>query len=567
MEKKLNLRSNFDEGTTRWAVRRTQWKELGLSDEDMLKPKIAVINASADFSCCYIHVPKVSQAVQEAIREAGGIPFEVRTVAPSDFVTSAGKKARYLMPTRDLMVNEIECMVEGAVLDGIVCLTSCDKTTPAHLMAAGRLNIPTILLTCGYQIGGETTDTKEFVDIDDVYEAIGSVACGKMSLEHLYNMTDNAIKNPGVCAGLGTANSMHIVAEAIGMALPGNAPILADSPKLYEYAKKAGHRIVDMVKENLCPRDIITKESVENAIMTVLAVGGSVNTVRHLSAVVEEAEIDMNVIETYEKYADKVHLLTAVRPNGPYRTEDMEAAGGTNAVLKRLESVLNLNCMTVAGTTVRENIKDTVVKDENVIKTLEKPQNLKPGVGILRGNLCPNGAIVKLSAVPNNIPSFNGTAKIYDGEDEAIAGLGKGEIKEGDVVVLRNQGPKGGPGTVFACSFVAALNGAELGSKVAVVTDGELSGLNRGIIIGQVMPEAAVGGPLAVVKNNDLIKIDFVNRTMNIDISEKELKERMANWKAIERELEPGYLAQYYELVQPIERGAVLGKRNYREKK
>lgn len=565
MSEKRELRSNFKEGTTRWAVRRTQWKSMGFSDEDMEKPKIAVINTSASLSCCYIHVDKVSQAVQKAIRAAGGVPFEVRTVAPSDFVTSAGKKARYIMPTRDLIVNEIECMVEGAVLDGMVCLTSCDKTTPAHLMAASRLNIPTVLLTCGYQKGGECS-TGEFVDIDDVYEAIGAVACGDMTMEHLTDMTNHAITTPGVCAGLGTANSMHIVAEAIGMAMPGNAPILADSPRLYDYAKLAGERIVDAVKKNLCPRDIITKKSIENAIMVVLAIGGSVNTVRHLSAVATEAEIDMNVIEAYEKFADKVPLLTAVRPNGPYRTEDLESAGGARSVMKRLESVLNLDAMTISGKTVKENLAPAFIHDEKVIKPMDDPQSTKPGIGILRGNLCPHGAIVKLSAVPDNITHFVGRANIFDGEDDAIEALGRGEIKEGDIIVLRNMGPLGGPGTVFACSFVSALNGAGIGSKVAVVTDGELSGLNRGIIIGQVMPEAAAGGPLAVLKQDDIIKIDFDKRTMNIDISEKELNERMTNWKPADRELPVGYLSQYFQLVQPIEQGAVLGKRNFREK-
>lgn len=562
----MNLRSNFEPGTTRWAVRRTQWKSMGISDEDMEKPKIAVINTSNKMSSCFIHVDKISQAVQNAIKAAGGVPFEVRTVASSDFVTSAGKKARYLMPTRDLIVNEVECMVEGAVLDGMVCLTSCDKTTPAHLMAAARLNIPTILLTCGYQLGGKCL-AGEFVDIDDVYEAIGAVACGTKTFEELVDMTNHAITTPGVCAGLGTANSMHIVAEAIGMALPGNAPVLADSAKLYQYCEKVGKRIVEMVERDLKPREIITKEAIENAIMVVLAIGGSVNTVRHLSAVATEAEIKMDVVKTYEKFADQVHLLTAVRPNGPYRTEDLEAAGGCKAVMKRLENQLNLDVMTVSGHTVADNIKDAAVMREEVIRPMDSPQSYRPGVGILRGNLCPNGAIVKLSAVPNEMPSFEGKANIFDGEDEAIKALGDGRIKPGDVIVLRNMGPKGGPGTVFACSFVAALNGANLASQVAVVTDGELSGLNRGIIVGQVMPEAAMGGPLAVIKQGEQIKLDFVKRTMNVDIAEEELNKRLAEWKPEERELAPGYLAQYYELVQPIEQGAVLGYRTFRDNK
>lgn len=563
----MDLRSNFEPGTTRWAVRRTQWKSMGISEEDMEKPKIAVINTSNKLSSCFAHVDKISQAVQNAIKAHGGVPFEVRTVASSDFVTSAGKKARYLMPTRDLIVNEVECMVEGAVLDGIVFLSSCDKTTPAHCMAAARLNVPSIVLTCGYQLGGQCM-AGEFVDIDDVYEAIGAVACGSKTFEELVDMTNHAITTPGVCAGLGTANSMHIVAEGLGMALPGNAPILADSAKLYRYCELVGKRIVEMVANDEKPRNIITKEAIENAIMVVLAIGGSVNTVRHLSAIATEAEIDMDVVKTYEKFADTIHLLTAVRPNGPYRTEDLEAAGGCRAVMKRLEKYLHLDVMTVSGKTVGENIKDAKVLRDEVIKPMEDPQSYRPGVGILRGNLCPNGAIVKLSAVPNELPSFEGKAVIFDGEDEAIkVGLGQGKIKPGDVIVLRNMGPKGGPGTVFACSFVAALNGANLASQVAVVTDGELSGLNRGIIVGQVMPEAAMGGPLAVIREGETIKLDFVNRTMNVDIPQEELDKRVAEWKPLDRELAPGYLAQYHELVQPIEQGAVLGYRSFRDKK
>lgn len=563
----MNLRSNFEPGTTRWAVRRTQWKSMGISDEDMEKPKIAVINTSNKLSSCFAHVDKISQAVQNAIKAAGGVPFEVRTVASSDFVTSAGKKARYLMPTRDLIVNEVECMVEGAVLDGIVFLSSCDKTTPAHCMAAARLNIPSIVLTCGYQLGGQCM-AGEFVDIDDVYESIGAVACGSKTFAELVDMTNHAITTPGVCAGLGTANSMHIVSEALGMSLPGNAPILADSAKLYQYCEKVGKRIIEMVEKDEKPREVITREAVENAIMVVLAIGGSVNTVRHLSAIATEAEIDMDVVNTYEKFADTIHLLTAVRPNGPYRTEDLEAAGGCSAVMKRLESYLHLDAMTVSGKTVRENIKGAAVLRPEVIRPMEDPQSLRPGIGILRGNLCPNGAIAKLSAVPNELSFFEGKAKIFDGEDEAIKeGLGDGKIKPGDVVVLRNMGPKGGPGTVFACGFVAALNGANLASQVAVVTDGELSGLNRGIIVGQVMPEAAMGGPLGVIREGETIKIDFVKRTMNVEIPDEELQARVAAWKPENRELAPGYLAQYYELVQPIEQGAVLGYRSFRNKR
>lgn len=559
-------RSNFEPGTTRWAVRRTQWRSMGITDEDMLKPKIGVINSSNTLSSCFIHVDKISETVQEAIRAAGGLPFEIRTVASSDFVTSAGLKARYLMPTRDLIVNEIETMIEGAELDGMICLASCDKTTPGHIMAAVRLNVPTMMLTCGYQLGG-VCSSGQFVDIDDVYEAIGALQAGTMTLEELTDMTEHAIQTPGVCAGMGTANSMHVVTEALGMSLPGNSPVLAESRKLYEYARKAGKRIVELVQNNVRPKDIIDQKAIENAIMLVMAVGGSVNTVRHLSAIATEAEMDIDVVKLYEKLADRVPLLTAVRPNGPYRTEDLEAAGGTQAVMKRLESVLHLDAKTVSGLTVKEIIEDVKVKDDNVIRTIENPQSHKPGVGILRGNLAPDGCVVKLSAVPDGVEGFEGPAKIYDGEDEAIEALGRDEIKKGDVIILKNMGPLGGPGTVFACSFVAALNGAGIAPYVAVVTDGELSGLNRGIVVGQMMPEAAEGGPLAIVEENETINIDFNTKSINILIPQEEIDRRLSQWTPPEyKDLKPGsYLDQYRQLVQPLSEGAVLGKRYFRK--
>ncbi|WP_213989187.1 dihydroxy-acid dehydratase [Sodalis sp. dw_96] len=553
-------RSNFKPGSTRWAVRRSQWRSMGISDEDMLKPKIAVINTSNSLSCCYIHLDEISKKVQESIRAAGGLPFEIRTVAPSDFVTSAGKKARYLMPTRDLIVNEIEVMVEGAVLDGMICLSSCDKTTPAHLMAAARLNVPSLLLTCGYQIGGKCHSEK-FVDIDDVYESIGAVETGSMTLEELTDMTESAIQSPGVCAGLGTANSMHIVAEALGMSLSGNSPIWANSRRLREYAQAAGKRIVELVEQNICPRDILTAQAVENAIMTVQAVGGSVNTVRHISAVATEAELPIDVVGLYESLSDKITLLTAVRPNGPYRTEDLDVAGGTPGVLSRLKDSLHLDCLTVNGKTVGENIATVVVKNSEVIRPLDNPISTRPGVAIFRGNMAPEGSIVKLSAVPAELHEFKGPANIFDGEDEAITALGNGKIQRGDVVILRNMGVMGGPGTVFAASFVAALNGAGIAQYVAVVTDGELSGLNRGIVVGQLMPEAAAGGPLAVVRQGETVIIDVDKRRIDVDISALELKQRLSDWQPLQREPDGSWLSQYGQLVQPIAQGAVLGKR------
>ena len=550
------LRSEFEPGSTRWAVRRAQWRAIGITEEDFHKPKIAVVNSSSTLSVCYIHLDEVSQVVQQAVREAGGLPFEIRTAAPSDFITSAGKKARYLMPTRDLIVNDIEVMVEGAQLDGMVCLSSCDKTTPGHLMASARLNIPSIVVPCGYQTGGMCAG--RHVDIDDVYESVGSVASGTMTLEELGEMTEKAIQAPGVCAGLATANTMHVLAEVLGMTLPGNAPVRAGSEKMFDFARAAGGRIVEMVRENLRARDVLTPVAFANAVEVDLAVGGSVNSVRHLAAVVTEAELDLDITSLFEERTEDASLVCVVRPNGPHSVGELEEAGGARGVMKQISSRLDASAVTVSGKTVAQILGETPPPDGRIIRPLDDPFRMEPGLKIIRGSLAPHGAIVKLAAVPEERYEFKGAARVYEGEDEAIEGLRRSEIREGDVVVLRGLGPRGGPGTVFAASFAAALNGAGLSGRVAVVTDGELSGLNRGLIIGQVMPEAADGGPLALLEEGDEIEINLRRGDIELLVEDGVLDTRESAWTPPPPTRERGWLAQYSRLVQPIEKGATL---------
>ncbi len=551
------LRSNFERGSTRWAVRRAQWCAMGIPEEDFLKPKIAVVNSSSSLSVCYIHLDDVSRAVQKSIREAGGLPFEIHTAAPSDFITSAGRKARYLMPTRDLVVNDVEVMVEGAVLDGMVFLSSCDKTTPAHLMAAARLNLPSLVIPCGYQLGGNCGGRD--VDIEEVYKGVGTAATGKMSLNDLEDWTRVAIKGPGVCAGLATANSMHVMAEALGMALPGTTPIRAASDRLFEIAGRSGNTIMDLITANILPRAILTPAAIRNAVRVAVALGVSVNVVRHLSAVASEAELDLDVVALFEGMGKEIHQIAQIKPNGPDRIEDLDAAGGTLAVLWQLRPVLETDVLTVSNRTLGEVLSEPVKVNPEVIRPLDRPFRNEPGLVILRGNLAPDGAIMKISAVPESMRKFSGPARVFEDEDAAISELAAGKIRRGDVAVLRMMGPVGGPGTVFACSFMAALVGAGLGELVAVVTDGELSGLNRGITVGQVMPEAAAGGPLAVVREGEIIHIDLNAR--RIDLEADDVSERVRNWKPAKRNLKPGWLAIYSEVVQPIQGGAVLGRR------
>ena len=554
------LRSNFEEGSTRWAVRRTQWIAMGIPEQDFDKPKIAIINSSSGLSVCYQHLDEFSRLAQEAVKEAGGLAFEINTIAPSDFVTSAGKKARYLMPTRDLMVNDIEVMIEGAVLDGMIMLSSCDKTTPAHLMAAARLNIPAIVVPCGYQLGGNCHGRE--VDIEEVYKGIGTLLMGKMTLDEMKDWTRCAIKGPGVCAGLATANSMHCMAEALGMALPKTTPVRAASERLKTIIQTAGSKIMELVENNIRPRDILTKESFQNAVRIAISIGCSVNTVRHLTAVSVEAGLDLDIVSMFEEEALHFSQITQIRPNGPDRIEDFDLAGGTNAVMHRLKSALNTNVQTVQNLVLSSILKEELFIDDNIIRTTDNPFRKEPGLTIIRGNIAPSGAIVKLSGIDGSNRIFIGPARVYEEEDIAMQELAKGNIVKGDIVVLRMMGPVGGPGTVFACSFMAALSGAGLADSVAVVTDGELSGLNKGITIGQVMPEAACGGPLAIIEEGDMIVIDLNKRKIDLLITEEAFNERMSNWKPRVRKLENNWLKFYADNVMPIERGAVFGKRN-----
>lgn len=319
------LRSNFEPGTTRWAVRRAQWSAMGLTQEEQHRPKIAVVNTSSRLSVCFAHLDDVAGVVADAVREAGGLPLEIRTTAPSDFVTSAGRKARYLMPTRDLIVNDIEAAVEGAQLDAMVCLSSCDKTTPAHLMAAARLDLPAILVIGGYQRGGTLAGCS--VDIDTVYESVGALASGRMGVDELGRLADHAIKGPGVCAGLATANTMHVLAEALGMTMPGSAPVRANSRAMLARAADAGRRIVSLVDEGVTARQILTADALENAVEVALALGGSVNCVRHLTAVAQEADLDMDVVGTFERKGKDAVQLAAIRPNGSHQVWDLERVG------------------------------------------------------------------------------------------------------------------------------------------------------------------------------------------------------------------------------------------------
>jgi dihydroxy-acid dehydratase len=532
----------------------------------MLKPKIAIVNTSSQLAICFSHLDEIARRAKRAIEAAGGIGFEVRTAAPSDFIHSAGHRGGYILSARDLITNDIEMQVEGAQLDGMICLASCDKTAPGQLMAAARLNIPTIIVACGYQASGSYQG--RHCDIEDVFLAAGHVANGKLSVGELTEMSANAVLSPGVCAGIGTANTMHLACEALGMALPGSTPVRANSEPMWRAVDAAAARIVDMVGEDLKPRDILTPGAFANAVTAILSVSGSINSVKHLQAVAAEAECDVDVYRLFETLADGVPLLTAIRPNGETPIEEFEDAGGTRVLMKQLEPLLDGSAPTVTGETVAANLAGVTVAESDggteIIRPPERPLGRRPTIVLIRGSLCPDGGIVKLAVADDRRLDFAGPAIVFDSPAASLDALKAGQIKAGQVVVLRGQGVTGSPGMGMASQLVFALDGAGLTGQVAVVTDGQLSGLvNKGIVVGEVSPEAAAGGPLGLVRDGDTIRIDVPGRTADLDVPDAELAERKAALAASPpaRPVEVGWLSVYQRLVRPLPEGAVLRPR------
>jgi dihydroxy-acid dehydratase len=552
------LRSNFTPGSTPWAMRRAQWTALGLSDEDMEKPKIAIVNSSSKLASCFSHLDGVVPPLEEAIRAAGGVPFEVRTAASSDAITSAGRAGQYILPTRDLIASDVEVAVEGALLDGMVTLASCDKTTPGQLMAAGRLDIPTIVVGCGYQPTGVYKG--EHVDFEDVFLYAGHVATGAMTVEELADMARVAVGGPGVCAGMGTANSMHIATEALGMALPGSTPVLANSPRMFATVAEAGRRIVEMVDEDLRPRTVMTPGAFRNAVTAVLAISGSVNCVKHLQAVAVEAGCDVDVLALFEELAPQVPLLAGVKPNGDRQIDEFEAAGGARALLHQLRSLLDLDQPTVAGRTMGEVLDGATVADADVIRPVEDPLARHPGITVVRGSLAPEGAVVKRTVADDGLHRFTGPARVYSSREEGLAGIRGGEVQPGEVVVLSGLGLRGSPGMALTSAFVFALDGAGLGDRVVVVTDGQMSGLvNTGLVVAEVSPEGAVGGPLGLVRDGDVISVDVDARTLDLEVPDDELERRRAELPPLPPPAGCGWLSVYARTVSPLARGATLG--------
>lgn len=552
------LRSNFPRGSYLWAVRNAQWRGMGLSEDDCEKPKIAIVNSSSGLAACFAHLDGIVPVLKDAIRAAGAVPFEIRTAAPSDFIFAAGGRGGYILSSRDLVTNDIEVAVEGAQLDGMVCLTSCDKTVPGQMMAAGRLNIPTLMVACGYQPSGEYRGGH--VDIEDVFVGAMHAQMGHLPMEDLVGMSRQAIRGPGVCSGMGTANSMHVATEALGMALPGSTPVAANSDAMWAAVRAAGARIVQMVWDDLTPRQILTPGAFANAVRAVLAVGGSVNCIKHLQAVATEAGSASDVYGLFERLADEVPVLSAVRPIGDRFIEEFEAAGGCRALMKQLEPLLDRDALTVTGRTVRENLAGVSVANAEVIRPLDNAIAHRPAITMLRGSLAPEFGIVKTGIAQRKSRRFSGPAICFFAADDAIAALLRGDIKPGHVVVMRGAGLCGGPGMGGSSSKVVfAIDGAGLGEQVAMLTDGHLSGLVcKGLVVAEVSPEGSVCGPLALVCDGDTITIDLDARRCDLEVSEAEMQQRRDAWRPGAKQFDRGWLQLYRRNVGPLSQGAVL---------
>lgn len=547
------MRSDVTKVGAERAPHRALLKATGLTDEEMDRPFVAVVNSCNEFIPGHIHLEKIAQAAKAGIRMAGGVPFEFHTIGICDGIAMGHKGMRYSLPSREIIEDTIEVMIEGHQLDGMVMISSCDKIVPGHLMAAGRLDIPAIVVTGGPMLPGFACDRD--LDLIDVFEKWHS---GGEELAVLENL---ACPGAGSCAGLFTANTMACITETLGLSLPGCATIHAVDARKMRIAKRSGMKIMELIEKGISARDIVTPESIDNAIRMDMAIGGSTNTVLHVPAIASEFGIEMDLDKFDELSRDTPHLVN-LRPGGPYHIIDLDRAGGIPAVMSRLGSKLNLDVLTVTGRTLGEEINDfkpanpeTYVK---VVATLDAPVHPEGGISILHGSLAPEGSVVKQTAVSGSMRKHTGPAKVYNSEEEALAGIVGGEVKAGDVVVIRYEGPKGGPGMRETLSPTSAIVGIGLGDSVALITDGRFSGGTRGPCIGHVCPEAAVGGPIALVENGDTIDIDIDARELDLLVDPDDLEKRRAAWKPQKPKITTGMLARYSRSVTSASKGGVL---------
>ena len=539
------------------APHRSLFNALGYTKEELDRPLVGIVSSYNEIVPGHMNLDKIVEAVKMGVAMAGGTPIVFPAIAVCDGIAMGHTGMKYSLVTRDLIADSTECMAMAHQFDALVMVPNCDKNVPGLLMAAARLNIPTVFVSGGPMLAGHIHGKKR--SLSSMFEAVGSYAAGTMTEDEVREYEEKVCPTCGSCSGMYTANSMNCLTEAIGMGLPGNGTIPAVYSERIKLAKHAGMAVMELLKRDIRPRDIMTKAAFMNALTMDMALGCSTNSMLHLPAIAHEAGVDID-LDIANALSEKTPNLCHLAPAGPTYMEDLNEAGGVSAVMSELNKIglLDTSCMTVTGKTIAENIQGVVNKNPEVIRPVENPYSKTGGIAVLKGNLAPDSAVVKRSAVVPEMMVHEGPARVFDCEEDAIAAIKGGKIVEGDVVVIRYEGPKGGPGMREMLNPTSAIAGMGLGSSVALITDGRLSGASRGASIGHVSPEAAVGGPIAFVEEGDIIKINIPENTLNVDITDEEMEARKAKWQPREPKITTGYLARYASMVTSGNTGAIL---------
>ncbi|MCI8672944.1 MAG: dihydroxy-acid dehydratase [Lachnospiraceae bacterium] len=539
------------------APHRSLFNALGMTEEELNRPLVGIVSSYNEIVPGHMNLDKIVEAVKLGVAMAGGTPIVFPAIAVCDGIAMGHIGMKYSLVTRDLIADSTECMAQAHAFDALVMVPNCDKNVPGLLMAAARINVPTIFVSGGPMLAGRVKGQKR--SLSSMFEAVGSYAAGTMSEEDVKEFENKVCPTCGSCSGMYTANSMNCLTEALGMGLGGNGTVPAVYSRRIQLAKKAGMQVMELLKKDIRPRDIMTEKAFMNALAVDMALGCSTNSMLHLPAIAHEAGVELNV-DIANAISAKTPNLCHLAPAGPTYMEDLNEAGGVYAVMKELtkKDLLNTDLITVTGKTVGENIKDSVNRNPEVIRPVENPYSQTGGIAVLKGNLAPDSGVVKRSAVVPEMMKHEGPARVFDCEEDAIAAITGGKIVAGDVVVIRYEGPKGGPGMREMLNPTSAIAGMGLGSSVALITDGRFSGASRGASIGHVSPEAAVGGPIALVEEGDIIQIDIDANTLNVKISDEEMAARKAKWQPRAPKVTTGYLARYEKMVTSGNRGAVL---------
>ena len=539
------------------APHRSLFNALGMTEEEMERPLVGIVSSYNEIVPGHMNLDKIVDAVKIGVSMAGGTPVMVPAIAVCDGIAMGHIGMKYSLVTRDLVADSTECLAKAHAFDALVMVPNCDKNVPGLLMAAARINVPTVFVSGGPMLAGRVQGHK--TSLSSMFEAVGSYTAGTMSEEEVKEYENKACPTCGSCSGMYTANSMNCLTEVLGMGLKGNGTIPAVYSERLKLAKHAGMAVMDMYRKNICPKDIMTEKAFQNALTMDMALGCSTNSMLHLPAIAYEAGVDLNV-DIANEISAKTPNLCHLAPAGPTYIEDLNEAGGIYAVMKEISKLglLNLDCMTVTGKTVGENIADCVNKDPEVIRPVENPYSATGGIAVLKGNLAPDSAVVKRSAVAPEMLQHEGPARVFDCEEDAIDAIKGGKIVAGDVIVIRYEGPKGGPGMREMLNPTSAIAGMGLGSSVALITDGRFSGASRGASIGHACPEAAVGGPIALVEEGDIISIDIDNCRLDVKVSDEEMAARKAKWQPRTPEVTTGYLARYAAMAAPACKGAIL---------